>query len=571
MKILHIITTALILLILPITQTLAAEKYLGNWSGALETPQGTLPLVLTITEDETGDLKAELESPAQAPGQKIPVTSITILDNHLSLVIRAIGASYEAEWVEAEDHWAGTFKQGMELQLIFTRGLPEAKPVFEGLDGVWEGSINRNNVDLRLILRIKTGDQGTVPTFDAPDFGAMGLPVAEFSRELKAVQFSVPAAAARFDGVLSDENTLTGTWTSTGQPDSEVTFIRTRKTTDRKDPERPQTPQEPFGYSVEEVSFENPDAEGVKLAGTLTLPEGKGPFPVAILISGSGPQDRDESFMGHKPFSVLADYLSRNGIAVLRYDDRGVGASTGDFSAATSADFATDANAAVNYLKTRAEIKGDSIGLVGHSEGGLIAPISAVMNKEINFIVMLAGPGTNLDHLVLSQRRLMGASQGVSKEELDKTEPTIVKILSEVKSSSSQADAVAKVNAILTPELLTEMGVPEERKDLIVRTFTSPWYLYFLKHKPAAFISKLEIPVLAINGALDQQVPPDENLSAIRAALVNNPDATVLELEGLNHLFQTAKTGALGEYFDIPETFAPSALELVADWINARF
>ena len=569
MKILFM--TTFLLLISAIAPLKANENALGDWTGELSTPQGNLPLIVTIMEDETGALKAELESPAQAPGQKIPISSISIEGDTLSFTIQALGASYTGTWDDNGDQWVGTFKQGMDFPLVLKRGLPDAKPVIEGMDGAWEGTLTMNNANFRLILRVTTGDQGTVPTLDSPDFGAQGLAVTEFTKESETVRFTVPAAGAKYEGILSDDNTLSGTWAQPGQPDAQVTFVRTKKTTERTKPKRPQTPKEPFGYNVEEVEFENKMAEGVKLAGTLTLPEGTGPFPAAILISGSGPQDRNETILGHKPFFVLADFLTQNGIAVLRYDDRGFGASTGNFSGATSEDFASDANAAVTYLMTRPEINNNAIGLIGHSEGGMIAPISSVNNKDIGYIVMLAGPGTNLDQLMLSQNRLVGASQGVSKETLDRNEQFFVKIFSAIKTSKNTEELTAKITQILTPEALAALGVPETQKDQLLKTFTSPWYQYFLKHEPKAFLSRVKVPVLAINGALDQQVPADENLAAIEAALANHPDATIQKLEGLNHLFQTAETGGIGEYNIIEETFAPSALELVANWINARF
>ena len=268
---------------------------------------------------------------------------------------------------------------------------------------------------------------------------------------------------------------------------------------------------------------------------------------------------------------MLADHLTRQGIAVLRYDDRGFGESTGSHGTATSADFATDANAAVRYLATRPEIDRNAIGLIGHSEGGVIAPIAAVGNEDIDFVVLLAGPGTSTLQLIRSQRHLMGLSQGMSEEDLARTDQVIDRIATAVAASSGKEDAEDRVLALLTAEALETLGVPETRRDMVVQQFTSPWYRYFVQYEPAAFLSRIRVPVLALNGSLDVQVPAEENLAGITAALANNPDVTIRELEGLNHLFQTAQTGALGEYADIEETFSPVALETVARWIRARF
>jgi pimeloyl-ACP methyl ester carboxylesterase len=303
----------------------------------------------------------------------------------------------------------------------------------------------------------------------------------------------------------------------------------------------------------------------------LTLPEGAGPFPAAILITGSGPQDRDETVFGHKPFAVLADHLTRHGIAVLRHDDRGVGRSTGEFSAATSADFATDTNAAVRFLMTRSEIDPEAIGLIGHSEGGMVAPLAAADNKGVRFVVLLAGPGTDLMQLALSQQRLMGLSQGVSEEELARMQPVMTGIFTAVSRASNSEDAQTRVRALLTPEALATLKTPEPRKEQLVQHLASEWFRYFLQYKPARSLSRVDVPILALNGSLDRQVPADENLAAIRIAVRRNPDVTIRKLEGLNHMFQTATTGAIGEYADIAETMSPATLSTVTEWIASRF
>lgn len=514
-----------------------------------------------------------MESVDQSPGRRIPLTHIAAADGRLSFAISTAQISYAGEWMDNEERWHGVFTQaGTRFPLTLVRGLPASRPVVKGMDGVWEGVVTRNGVGLRLRLRIGTSARGTIVTFDAPDLGVSGVPVAGFSRKGQDVGFTVPVSGARFMGAQShDRERLSGNWTLPGQPDAPVTFVRANARSARESGPRPQTPRGPFPYLVEEISFANPGAPGVTLAGTLTLPQGKGPFPAAVLISGSGPHDRDATLFGHRPFAVMADHLTRAGVAVLRYDDRGVGGSTGEHAAATSADFATDAQAAVRYLITRPEIDSRGVGLIGHSEGGMIAPIAAVDDETVAFIVSLAGPGTNLIQLLQSQRRLTGLALGVSEEELTRAAPLLADVFAAIASASSTADAQRRVRAMLTPAALEILGTPEAAKEMLVQQIATEWFRYFMQYDPAVVFSRIAVPVLAINGSLHRQVPADENLAAIAAALAHNPNVTIRKLEGLNHLFQRATTGALGEYADLAETISPAALRLVSEWILARF
>lgn len=573
MKFQHKIAIALALIAGACLPAHSKTDMLGDWHGVLKTSVGDLTLIVTVLENESGGLSAELESPDQAPGTKIPISSFKLANGHLRFEIQRIGASYQGDWVDAEGQWSGEWLQGGgELPLTFKRDPAPGRAVVEGLDGTWEGAVTRNGVDLRLILRVKTGEYGTAVTLDSPDLGAFGMAVSELTRESGTVSFTVPVPGVHFDGTLIDDDSIiTGLWTFPGRPDAQVTFVRTSTNAARRERLRPQTPQEPLDYNVEDAVFENPLAHDVTLAGTLTLPHGPGPFPAAILISGSGPQDRDETIYSHKPFAVLADHLTRNGIAVLRYDDRGTRESTGNHGEATSADFATDANAAARYLLTRSEIDPEAIGFIGHSEGGMIGPIAAADNDRIEFLVLLAGPGTSTVQLIRSQSRLMGMSQGRSEEELDRAAPIVERIFSEVALSSGSEDARRRVADLLTPDAIELVAFKTASKDMLVELYARNWFRYFLQYEPQDFLARLEVPVLALNGSLDQQVPAKENLTAIRTALADNPDVTIHELDGLNHMFQTAATGSFGEYADIEETMSPVVLGLVANWINARF
>ena len=296
-----------------------------------------------------------------------------------------------------------------------------------------------------------------------------------------------------------------------------------------------------------------------------------------VLISGSGPQNRDEELMGHKPFLVLSDYLTRNGIAVLRFDDRGSFASEGDFAAATSNEFATDVEAAVAYLKTRKEVNKGKIGLIGHSEGGLIAPMVAVRNKDVNFIVLMAGPGIRGSEIMLRQQALIGRANGVKEEDLKQTielnaavfkmvdeiantDTLRVKITNYLREQSKTVAALAATDAKKTEELI----------DVQVAQLLTPWMLNFLRYNPAPMLEKVKCPVLAINGSKDLQVPSEVNLKAIETALnkAKNKNFVIKELAGLNHLFQECKTGSPNEYAGIEQTISPSALEVISQWIG---
>ena len=323
---------------------------------------------------------------------------------------------------------------------------------------------------------------------------------------------------------------------------------------------RPQNPVKPYPYRAEDLQYANPGA-GIKLAATLTIPPGKGPFPAVVLITGSGQQDRDESLLGHKPFLVLSDYLTRKGIAVLRSDDRGAGGSGGDFAIATTADFATDTEAAVAYLKTRPEVDPHRIGLIGHSEGGVIAPMVAARNGDIAFIVMMAGTGVPGDRIVAAQVVAGAEAAGMDHESAAKAGEQERRVLDLVEHETDPGALRRKLGA--------ELGLPPAQIDAAYRQLTSPWYRYFLTYDPAPALRKVACPVLALDGEKDTQVPAKLNLPAIRQALEDggNRHFEVDELPGLNHLFQHAKTGAFSEYSQIEETIAPEALEKMAAWI----
>jgi fermentation-respiration switch protein FrsA (DUF1100 family) len=327
---------------------------------------------------------------------------------------------------------------------------------------------------------------------------------------------------------------------------------------------RPQEPKPPFPYSQEEVACESLEP-GVKLAGTLTIPDSQGPFPAVLLITGSGSQNRNEEIMGHKPFLVLADYLTRRGIAVLRVDDRGVGGSSAGPPTATSLNFAQDVLGGVAYLKSRKEVDPGKIGLIGHSEGGIIAPIAANQSSDVAFIVLMAGSGVKGEDILLEQGRLLMRANGASEELMQENTKVQKMLFSVIKSTSDNKAAEKQMREFLSTVTPAIRDTALAQMNMAL----SPWMRFFVTYDPQTALRKVRCPVLAINGEKDLQVPPSQNLPAIENALRagGNKDFKVVELPGLNHLFQTCKTGTVSEYGQIDETISPTALELMGSWI----
>ena len=448
------------------------------------------------------------------------------------------------------------------------------------LAGIWQGVLKIGGIELRLVIKVsKTKDEQYTATLDSPDQGAKDIPASLVSFTNGDVKIEVKLISGVYSGKMSDDNTITGEWK---QGPTALPLIMKRTDKAPEAPRRPQEPQKPFPYQEEEVTYDNLKA-GIKLAGTLTTPKTGGPFPAAILISGSGPQDRNEALLGHKPFLVLADYLTRQGLAVLRFDDRGVGKSTGEFAKATSADFATDVLAGVEYLKTRKEIDPKKIGLIGHSEGGLIAPMVAAQSADAAFIVLMAGPGISGEEILHLQSGLIARAGGVNEAAIAKNLALQKKMFAVIKAEKDNAAAAKKLHPIWTQALAT---LTEEEKKALdftgaspdslfqaqIKQLLSPWFRYFLFHDPQTALKKVQCPVLAINGEKDLQVPPKENLAAIAQALKagGNKKFVIKELATLNHLFQTASTGAPAEYAKIEETMSPAALQAIGDWILAQ-
>jgi pimeloyl-ACP methyl ester carboxylesterase len=343
--------------------------------------------------------------------------------------------------------------------------------------------------------------------------------------------------------------------------------------------QRPQEPKRPLPYKEEEVTYDGKQP-GVRLAGTLTLPPGRRKhFPAVLLVTGSGAQDRNETMLGHRPFLVLSDYLTRRGIAVLRVDDRGIGGSYGASGSDTSASYAGDVQAGIEYLAKRKDIDPERIGLIGHSEGGMIAPMVAAKSASVAFIVLMAAPGVKGEELLAQQAALVAKARGASDEMVALNRETQEKMFALLRQGKDYIATESELRAIwgeaknkMTPDDIRAMGDPDVVARQQIRAVMTPWFRYFLAYDPREALEHTRCPVLAINGELDLQVPARQNLPAIEAALKTggNADFTVTELPHLNHLFQTAPTGSPAEYAGIEETLSPVALETMGDWIVAH-
>ena len=434
--------------------------------------------------------------------------------------------------------------------------------------GHWEGHIEIPGQPIAVKVNFAIDESDWRGTIDIPAQGAKGLPLSEIhvaeEGEGMRVKFSIRGVPGNptFDGTLQG-GVINGTFSQGG-----VTFGFRLSREIVSDPVRPQEPKPPFPYQIEEVAFQNGD---INLAGTLTVPQGDGPFPAVLLISGSGLQDRDETVFGHKPFWVLADHLSRAGIAVLRVDDPGIGKSTPHPEPPTTADFATDVEAGVTFLKRDDRI--GTVGLIGHSEGGIIAAIVASRRDDIGFVVLMAGPGVPGAELLLKQNERIFDGMGIVGERKETLLTLLDRLFTTLTSDMTEDEMRQQVDEIVRKQFEIN-GIPPAQQDetqvqAAVEQVLNPWMRYFLAFDPRPALEATRVPVLALNGELDVQVDAEQNLTAIDAALEKggNHNVTLHRLPKHNHLFQRAKTGLINEYAVIEETISPEVLDLIRDWI----
>jgi hypothetical protein len=459
-----------------------------------------------------------------------------------------------------------TIYQLLILLLILTVFSINGKAQQKEVTGSWKGEIELPGAKLEMVFNISEDEDGNLTTkLDVPQQGALNLPVEETKLSSDSILLQVPAIMSSYQGQFITPDSIAGKWFQSGQKlvlnlvkKGEVKVIR-----------RPQTPLAPFSYLSEDVKYTNPES-GFKLAGTLTLPQNAKMCPAVILISGSGAQDRDETIYEHKPFFVIADYFANHGIAVLRVDDRGVGGSEGNTGEATSKDFASDVRCGVEYLKSRKEISPTKIGLIGHSEGGLIAPMVASESDDVSFIILMAGPGTPGDSILLEQTELSAKATGLSEQAINAKLFVVKGIINILKTETDQEARTEAFRKAFTGGMYNMMD--DDRKKMVdqqIAAYNNNWFYFFVNYNPYPALTKVACPVLAIIGEKDVQVPPKSNLSAICKALTEggNKNFETMELPNLNHLFQNCKTGSPLEYAQIEETISPDVLKMMREWI----
>jgi uncharacterized protein len=542
----------------------------GTYTGTLESGPAQLHIVLHLSHNSVGALHATLDSLDQAVFA-IETTSVSLNSGTLKFDVRSVGVSFEGtvspDQKSIEGHWN---QSGTSLPLVFHREAAAHKPEDAKfpVEGLWQGALEANGLRLRFQLHISHDvNDSLTGALDSLDQYVVGLPATKVSFKDSAFHFEIPELGSTYDGSLDvTKNAITGEWSQTDLK-QKLDFKRSDQPLELL---RPQLPVKPYPYREEEVSFSNKPAD-VTLAGTLTLPKGDGPFPAAVLIAGSGPQDRDGTIANHKPLLVLADYLTRNGFAVLRYDKRGIGQSTGSADTATTMDLAGDVLCAVKYLKSRKEIDPAKIGLIGHSEGAMIAPAIAADTADLPWIVLLAPPATKGEDTLINQSDLIARAGGMPDAQ----------ILNSLNFDKQAYDLVLKEpdSGVVTEKLkslVKESGMaanmPPGALDAQLRMMTSPWFRYFLAYDPMPDLKKTKCPVLALYGEKDLQVPPKINLPLVQQAFKDggNNRAEVRQLPDLNHLFQHAYKGSPSEYAAISETFSPDALKVIGDWLQAQ-
>lgn len=431
--------------------------------------------------------------------------------------------------------------------------------------GNWVGNILIQGIKMPLVFRIQEKNGQLSATMDSPKQKVTGIPVQKVIASGNTLTLELSNLNINYVAHFVNDS-LVGNFSQNG-----ANFPLKMSRLEGEYSEAVKRPQEPtskkFNYHIQEVIVEN-TAEKVKLAGTLTIPKGKGPFPAVALISGSGPQNRDSEILGHKPFWIMADYLSSNGIAVLRCDDRGVGKSTGNFSTATSANFASDAQAILQFLRKQPKINASKTGILGHSEGGIIAPIAVTDDPSNGFLILLAAPGIPIDSLMLLQNQMILKSSGESAEKINLNTDFNRKCYQLLKSNIDEYELDHQMELLIKNNYPDSSLKPEQIRPL-VQQFTSPWFRFFVNYDPTTYLKMIQTPVLAIQGDKDLQVSPIENIEGIKSILssAGNKHVEIHLVPNKNHLFQTTTTGKIEEYGELEETFSPEVLEIIKNWI----
>lgn len=439
----------------------------------------------------------------------------------------------------------------------------------QAISGSWKGTLKVQGQALPLVFHVQQKEGQWTGQMDSPQQGAKGIPLDVVTWTGDLLQLQLKAAGLQYEGKIQPDKSLKGTFK---QGPMEMALDLQYDTEAANQAKRPQTPQEPFPYTSTDVQIPT-STPGVTLAGTLTVPTGEGPFLAVVLISGSGPQDRNQTIMEHQPFWVIADHLTRQGIAVLRYDDRGVAQSTGDFSTATSADFAQDAEAAFLFLTQQKHIHPEKVGLLGHSEGGMIAPMVAATNKKVAFNILMAPPTIPVQQLMVLQNRVLGEQMGLNENQLainEKINAGAYQLINQY----DDAQELEKQLKLFFTQIAQSQGVPQDQMETLMRTqvqtLMSPWFRYFIKYNPEENFKQLTSPTLFLFGKNDRQVTFAENSAAAHQLVKQRPEwkATVVDFAQLNHLFQESTNGTPDEYALIEQTISPRVLTAITTFIH---
>lgn len=542
----------------------------GDWSGTLQVGETELQLVLHLSKDAQGEWHAKLDSLNQAVFG-MDASKVGREEDTLRFEIASVGAKFEGKIQPDRRTIRGLWEQsGTGLPLKFEKRAAGAASrgaaaAVSKAEGTWQGAIEVTNMRMRLQMHVSHDDKGKLlASVDSLDQGIQGIPASKVTERDGELSLEISAFQAEYHGKLSaSKNEMVGEWAQNDTIEK-LDFHRSDQPLELR---RPQTPPTPYPYTVEEVSFPAGDGKAA-LAGTVTIPQGTGPFPAAVLVGGSGSTDRDETIAGHKPFLLLADLLTRKGIAVLRYDKRGTAQSTGNYEQATMDDLTSDAQAALNYLKARKEVDPKRVGALGHSEGGIMAAQLAVRAGDLDWLVLLAAPATTGERTLLRQSELIARTGGLPEEQIARSQQFDRQAYAAVREAKSAAALEARLRDLIEKSGLSA-SMPPAALQAQIRLMTTPWFRQYLDFNPAPLLEQIKSPVLALNGDRDLQVDAGETVPLLRQAYEKsgNKDFTVLEIEGVNHLFQKAQSGSPSLYGAIEETMAPEVLNAIMGWV----
>ena len=568
------ILVLLVCTLLPLQYLFAQHSPRGIWEGSIHIAAQQLTIIVNFKDDTTATMDIIQQN---ATGLKL--SNVRYSDPKIHFELPAGPGVAMFDGTVSENLIQGDFKQAgvsgtFELrpqELTKPQPREDAPAALRPLLDRWSGDIEIMGQVLAIAVEFKSVTNKPAGTIDIPVQRAKGLILKNITFEAFKAHFELPAGPglAIFDGELN-KDTLRGSFQQAG---IQGTFWLARGERSKKE----SPPEEPVPYKQEEVIFHN---DTLKFAGTLTLPPKPGRHPAVVMITGSGPQNRDEELFGFRPFKMIADHFTRKGIAVLRYDDRGVGGSSGSTSSSTTSDFANDVIAAVKYLQTRSDIKPDQIGLCGHSEGGIVAPLAVSREKTIAFIILMSGTGLNGAEIVLAQSSLIAKADGTPEADIKENIAVSRRLFNAVREGQD-LEQFRKELMELGRRQLDKMK-PEERKTIVnpdeyleskikgqLAQIQTPWFRFFLSYEPAPALALVRCPVLALFGELDLQVPAEMNKEAIEKALRigNNKDFLMKVFPKANHLFLTAKTGSPSEYGSLKKDFVPGFLETMSGWI----